>query len=31
MAVNTRLLDPQDVAGVRLRHFDGADTFRYLD
>ena len=31
MAVNTRLLDPRDMAGIRLRHFDGADSFRYLD
>ena len=31
MAVNTRLMEPADMAGIRLRHFDGADTFRYLD
>jgi len=31
MGVNTRLLDPRDTAGIRIRHFDGADTFKYLD
>mgnify|MGYP000005861250 FL=1 len=31
MAVNTRLMEPGDMAGIRLRHFDGADTFEYLD
>ena len=31
MGVNTRLLEPQDVADIRVRHFDGADSCRYLD
>jgi hypothetical protein len=30
-AVNARCFAPEDVAGARLRHFDGADTWRYLD
>lgn len=31
MGVNARLLDPQDVAGIRVRHLDGADTWKFLD
>lgn len=31
MAVNCRLADPQTVARLRVRHIDGADTWRYLD
>lgn len=31
MAVNARLMDPKAIARIRLRHFDGASTFRYLD
>jgi hypothetical protein len=31
MAVNGRLMDPAAIAHVRLRHFDGAESFRYLD
>ncbi len=31
MAVNLRLADPEVIAGVRVRHFDGADTWAFLD
>lgn len=31
MAVNAALCDPQDIADLPLRHFDGADTWRFLD
>lgn len=31
MAVNGRLLEAADLAGMRIRRFDGADTWRYLD
>jgi hypothetical protein len=31
MAVNCRLSDPADIAGLRIRHFDGAVTWAYLD
>lgn len=31
MAVNLRLADPEVVAQVRVRHFDGADTWTHLD
>jgi hypothetical protein len=31
IAVNTRLMDPADIAGVRVRHLDGADTWTYTD
>jgi hypothetical protein len=31
MAVNCRLSDPADIAGLPIRHFDGADTWAYLD
>jgi hypothetical protein len=31
IAVNTRMLDAADVAGIQVRHFDGADTWKYLD
>lgn len=31
MAVNMALCDPSDIAGLRLRHFDGADTWAFLD
>jgi hypothetical protein len=30
MAVNARLFDPADLQGVRVRKFDGADTWTYL-
>jgi len=30
-AVNARLMDPRDIEGVRIRYFDGADTWKYLD
>jgi hypothetical protein len=31
MGVNARLMDPEVLAGVRVRHLDGADTNRYTD
>ena len=31
MGVNFRLADPADIAGIRVRHLDGADTWKYLD
>ena len=31
VAVNARMLDPDDIAGIPVRTFDGADTWKYLD
>lgn len=31
MAVNFRMCDPADMADIRVRHFDGAETWEYLD
>ena len=31
MAVNCRLAEPEDLVGIRIRRFDGADTWRYLE
>lgn len=31
MAANMALADPQDIAEIRVRHFDGADTWEFLD
>jgi hypothetical protein len=31
MGVNARLMDPAVVAGARIRRFDGADTWQFLD
>jgi hypothetical protein len=31
MGVNARNLDPQELERVRVRHFDGAATWKYLD
>lgn len=31
MAVNLRLAAPEVIASVTVRHFDGADTWAYLD
>lgn len=31
IAVNARMMDPKDIAGARIRTFDGADTWKYLD
>lgn len=31
MGVNARLLPPEDLAGSRIRRFDGAETWEYLD
>ena len=29
--VNIRLFEPASVGGFRIRHFDGADSWKYLD
>lgn len=31
MKVNLAMADPRAIAGFRIRHFDGANTWRYLD
>lgn len=31
MGVNARLMDPEVVARTRIRHLDGANTWKYLD
>jgi hypothetical protein len=31
MAVNFRMCDPADIDDIKLRHFDGADTWQFLD
>lgn len=31
MAVNCAMADPDDIAGLRIRHFDGADSWEYKD
>ena len=31
IAVNTRMMAPDDIAGLRIRTFDGAETWKYLD
>ena len=31
MAVNVNMADPKVIKGFRIRHFDGADTWQYLD
>jgi hypothetical protein len=31
IGVNARLLEPEAIAGVRVRRLDGARTWRYLD
>lgn len=31
MGVNARLMEPQVLAGAKVRRLDGADTWKYLD
>ena len=31
MAVNCRMAEPDQIAGLRVRHFDGADSWCFLD
>jgi hypothetical protein len=31
MGVNANLMEPEVLAKARVRHFDGADTWKYLD
>ena len=30
-AINARCFAPEDLAPLKIRHFDGADTWKYLD
>lgn len=30
-AVNVRMMSPDDIAGLRIRTFDGAETWKYID
>jgi hypothetical protein len=31
IAVNAQMMSPDDIAGIRMRTFDGADTWKYTD
>jgi hypothetical protein len=31
LAINGRCFAPEDLAGIAVRHFDGADTWKYVD
>ncbi len=31
MAVNCKLADPDAIAGIKVKHFDGAESWEYLD
>jgi hypothetical protein len=31
MAVNCNMADPAGIEGIRIRHFDGADSWQFLD
>ena len=31
VGINTRMLPPEDIAGIRVRRLDGAATWKYLD
>lgn len=31
MAVNFRMCEPDEVSTIKIRHFDGADTWEFLD
>ena len=31
MAVNLRMADPDEISGIPIRHFDGAESWAYLD
>ena len=31
IAVNARMMSPTDIVGIKVRTFDGADTWKYLD
>jgi hypothetical protein len=31
MAVNFRMCEPSDIKDIPVRHFDGADTWKFLD
>jgi hypothetical protein len=31
LAINARMLAPADLAGVRVRYFDGAESWQYLE
>ena len=31
IAINARMVSPQDIEGVKIRTFDGAETWTYID
>lgn len=31
VAINARMMAPEEIASVRIKTFDGADTWKYLD
>ena len=31
MAVNMKMADPHEISHIRIRHFDGADSWEFLD
>jgi hypothetical protein len=31
VAVNARMMSPEDIEGIEVRTFDGADTWKYID
>ena len=31
VAVNARMMEPAEIEGIRIRHFDGAERWTYLD
>lgn len=31
MGVNARLMDPEILASAKVRHLDGADTWKYVE
>ncbi len=31
MGINARLMNPEHIKGARVRRFDGADTWKFLD
>ena len=31
IAVNARMMSPRDIAGLKVRTFDGADSWKYMD
>jgi len=31
LAVNARMMEPKEIAAIRVRRLDGASTWKYLD